>query len=539
MKRELAGLLAGVSLLLCACTPTGENTSLAKEQSTRYGQINTDGSAVVISSDNTVRTISADAQTVLHTQDGKYVSVLEKDGVLTVYEGEEKKYEDISVDSIRSMTEDALLFSKGDSFRPSSVASATEAPAPAEKENEETKQDYMVYRYTFSDGQVFSVKNPNGIRSSDKGSALLYYRVSDAEKSSLYLVKPNSSESEPLTSTPKNISLVGINSSGTVCSWLESYGNEYTLYLYSNGEKEKILTCDSSYLSYNMYFNEAETLAVLRSSNNNEIAIWTQADGIQKVKLPDITNYMLLTDQGGFYGSPNVTPEIFYVGTTVEPNLYNLYAVGTDGSREKLVSNITDADIRQGQLYYIKEDGTLYTGKLASGKLSEETRIADSVCDLVVSPNGKTVVYARDGGNDQLAAIYYYTVGQDKPVRITPEGYCRSTYYSYSGYGTYTMPAYFSADGKSIFYFSDPYQVDNSSTYTTTLMQYTISKDESTRIVSDILPQLDSTYTGYVVDENALRYYRFIESTDDYGNIFDLMLWNGTESTVLARDLKK
>lgn len=536
MKRELAGLLAGVSLLLCACTPTGENTSLAKKQSTRSGQINTDGSAVVISSDNTVRTISADAQRVLHTQDGKYVSVLEKDGVLTVYEGEEKKYEDTSVDSIRGMTEDALLFSKGDSFSPSSVASATEAPA--EKENEETKQDYMVYRYTFSDGQVFSVKNPNGIRFSDKGSALLYYRVSDTGKSSLYLVKPNSSESELLTSTPKNISLVGINSSGTVCSWLESDGNEYTLYLYSNGEKEKILTCDSSYLSYYMYFNEAETLAVLRSYNNNEIAIWTQADGIQKVKLPDITNYMLLTDQGGFYDSPDVTPEIFYVGTAVETNLYNLYAVGTDGSREKLVSNIIDADIRQGQLYYIKEDGTLYTGKLASGKLSEETRIADSVCDLVVSPNGKTVVYARDGGNDQLAAIYYYTVGQDKPVRITPEGYCRYTYYSYSGYGTYTMPAYFSADGKSIFYFSDPYQVDNSSTYTTTLMQYTISKDESTRIVSDILPQLDSTYTGYVVDENALRYYRFIESTDDYGNIFDFMLWNGTESTVLARDLK-
>lgn len=543
MKRELAGLLAGVSLLLCACGSSGGSASLAKSREVRYGPINTDGDALVISDDNTVRTISADAEKVIHTQDGKYVTLLEKDGVLTVYAGEEKKYEDTSVDTIKSMTEDMLLFSKGNDYKPSSVVeapAATEAAAPGEDSGAtEKKQDYVVGRYTFSDGQIFSVKNPNDLLGSDKGSALLYYQTSDSGKSSLFLVKPNSSESELVTSTSRSISLVGVNSSGTICAWLETEEKEHTLYFYANGEKEKVLTCEDSYMRYYMSFNEAEDMAILRSYVNNEIAIWTQADGIQKVKLPDPTSYMLFTEQGSFRNIPNVTPKTFYVGTSLDLYLYNLYAVGTDGSREKLASNITDAEVCQGQLYYIKEDGTLYTGKLSDSKLSEETRIADGVCDMVVSPNGKMVVYARDGGSDQLAAIYCYTVGQNKPVRITPEGYCSYTHYKYIEYDSYNMPAYFSADGKSIYYFNDPYQVDDSGTYTTTLMQYTISKEESTRIASDVLPQLDATYNrGYVVDSNAIRYKRFVENDEELGNIYDFVLWNGKENTVLARDLK-
>lgn len=215
----------------------------------------------------------------------------------------------------------------------------------------------------------------------------------------------------------------------------------------------------------------------------------------------------------------------------------NLYAVSQDGMREKLANNIKQMTIRMGHLYYIDYDGTLYTANLSDSSVSDEKKIADGVCDMTVSPDGTAVTYVRDVASDNIGSLYYYTAGLERPVRIEAESFCHASYYPFNKAWFYNFYTSFSNDGNTIYYFTDGSEVEDSGTFTATLMRYNIAENTSTRIGSDILPMLGSEYVGAFPSNNNLWYYKFATYDEEKRIICDLMFWNGETTSVLVNNI--
>ncbi|MDY3225961.1 MAG: WD40 repeat domain-containing protein [Candidatus Faecousia sp.] len=547
MKKQIS-LLMAAAICLCLCACASGSTYTETEAGIINGMVSDSGDAYIPSPDGTVETITGEVKTVQQTRDRKHTVILEEDGTLSVLSEGTRTVVAEEVDSFSSLTNDAFLFTQkkevdaSEASVPAATEAAPAAPAAADDESKDTVSVDIRSRYVFDGGGIYTMPVTTSCRLSNEGGTLLYSAaVKNTKKYALHMVKAGETESTILATTSNQISVAGVNHDGSVYAWAEGDQNECTVYLFANGEKQKAITGEKfNSTGYSLQFNKQEDFAILTSTNDTSMALWTADGGIVKAKLPNSRYGVAYTTRGSLATYPDVEAGTVYIQTDGDSNTRNLYAVNTDGMREKIANSITDVDIRFGNLYYIKDDGSLFTAKLSGSTLSDEHKIADSVCAFTVSPDGTAIVYARDVASDNIGALYYYSAGAERPVRIASESFCWAYHWSYSGYWTYYLPAVFSNDGKTIYYFTDGSQIEDSYNYTTTLMQYTIAKGDSVRIGSDILPYVYSNNVGGYPETNRLWYYKYT-SYDEEGQdvLCDLMYWNGESASVLANDIIK
>lgn len=545
MKKWVSALLvAAMCLSLCAC---GTKSTYAETGAAiSYGKVSESGDAVFPAPDGTVETITGEVKYARKTEDRKHTVILEEDGTLSVLSEGSRTVIAEDVEGFTSLTNDAFLFTQKKEVDAPEAPAATEAygaPAAAGSSSGKSKDTVSTSvgsRYVFASGEVYTMPASTvDSRLSTAGGTLLYSAaVKNTDKSALYLIKAEETEPTAVFTSTKQVRAAGTNHDGSVYAWAEGDKEGSTVYLCINGEKQKAFSADTLSSTYSLRFNKKEDFAILTGYDSPSIALWTASGGIVKAKLPNAVSETVCTSRGDISMYAETEAGTVYVQTQEDGTSRNLYAIASDGMREKIASSITNMDIRFGNLYYIKDDGTLFAAKLSGSTLSEERKIADDVCDFSVSPDGTAIVYARDVASDNVGAIYYYADGMDRPVRLTSEGYCMAYYFSYAKYWLYYLPAVFSNDGKTIFYFTDSSEIEDSGKYTATLMQYNIAKGDTVRIGSDILTYIGSNYIGGYPESNRLWYYKYTSYDEEEKDVLcDLMYWNGEAASVLVNDI--
>ncbi len=371
--------------------------------------------------------------------------------------------------------------------------------------------EYSYFMYSFLTGETTEMTNMGGYKTADESGAVLYNTYhSDTEKYALYRLMPSSSEAELLISSSDSLYPIGISNDGSIYAWAEVANETFTVYLFADGEKMKVVTEDetSSAYYYNIDFNKEQNFAVISSYDSSKMAIWTSENGISKATLPNAlaitTPY---TDVGIMSSYPDVDASAVYVQTAEDKNLVNVYSVSLNGSREKLVGNVTDFLIRNHHMYYITEEGTLYCAHVENGAISDEKKITDDVCDFTVSPDGSAIAYAKSVSSDRVGSIYYFSDQTEKPIRLTSEGYCYAYYMSYSKYWMYGVGARFSNDSKRVFYFTDPDEIKDSGRYSASLQVFDIQSQQSEKIGSDITTTFGSEYLNGYPKATGIWYY--------------------------------
>ena len=94
---------------------------------------------------------------------------------------------------------------------------------------------------------------------------------------------------------------------------------------------------------------------------------------------------------------------------------YTIYHVSKSGAK-KIADEVTRGGIStSGKVaYYIDEDDTLYTYDLKKGKAD---KIAEDVTsDVVISPNGKVVLYCTSSDDDDDVRLYAYRGGKSQSI---------------------------------------------------------------------------------------------------------------------------
>lgn len=534
MKKILSLCIAIVLCVsLCACGSASKYTE--NKLALQNGAISIDGDAFFPKQDGTVEKISGEIYSAVATKDRNHTVILEKDGSLSILSGGTKTLIANDVRGISEVTDDAIIFSR--------LENEGKYYPPNDYSFEKSSNNIYSYgRYTFLNAETYSLGESVTYRMSDIGGTLLYSINNEKNnKYELHLVKANEVASNIVLTSTNPIQAVGVNQDGSVYAWAEKSSDGYTVFIYANGEKQKAFVDEKAdAYSYYMSFNAAGNFATITASGFDTIALWTLGNGVTKVRLPgNLYNSTFYTDTGHIGTYPEVEAGAVYVLTDEGKNVKNLYAITLDGTREKIANSITDMAIRLGHLYYITNDGVLYASDLSNGVLTNETKIADGVCDFVTSPDGAAIIYSRDVASDCMGALYYYTAKLDRPVRISAESYCYAYYYSYSGYWSYNLPARFSNDGTTILYFADSSKIEDTYYYSGTLMQYKIANEETIRIGSDILTSIDGAYVGSYPKYDDFWYYKYATLDDEGRAIFDLMYWNGEAASTLANDIVK
>lgn len=534
MKKWTTALLAALMCVsMSGCGKPVAETYTETRLASYQGVISASGDAYIPAQDGTVQKITGEIQRVIKTQDRAHIVVLEKDGNLYVLEGETKTPVASDVKQIRAVTNDGLLYTRIELV--DAPVAEEEVPAETEEDAKPEKVEITVYdRYVFESGEVCPMGELLNYSMAQTGAALLYTTQNkDTGKYELRLIKGDEVASNVIISASNPMAPAGVNHDGSVYGWAELGEDEYTVYVYANGEREKAFSgtdkVDTN--SFRLLFNDTEDAALILTYMDDTVAMWTAAEGSSKVKLPSDVSFWMYDDEGVLSADRGFGVDTVYVRTW-DADAYsysNLYAVTRDGMREKLANGIRDMVIRKGHLYYVDLDSTLYMADLSDGTISNEKKIADGVYHMAVSPDGTAVTYIRDVASDGIGALYYFAAGLERPVRIEPEAFSGAKGESW---------LVFSNDGTSVYYFTDGSKTGD--VYTATLMQYHLAEDTSTRIGSDVMRKLESEYVESFPGSASLWYYKF--STCDVVDekervICDLMFWNGETGSVLANEV--
>ena len=536
MKKTISTCLTFLLLLsvISGCGTEGKKESFVETKKVALeGKIASDGSGIIPLQDGTYKSISGEGYSIGITEDRKSIVFLEKDGALSVIIDENKVSVDADVREVDIIRNDSVIYSKLKNL--GKYYPTNDYSYDSYKDNE-----WSYYRYSFISRETIELTDESSYKVAKNTGNILYSTFSEkTNKYTLNRLMADSSEYEVLLTSETEIIPVGISDDGSLYSWCEESGEDFVVYMSVNGEREKVFTItDNSSRRIKVSFNKAKNFAVISSYDSDYVALWTPDTGITKVKLTNELAFLgVYTDIGHLDDYDDVDAGTIYICTDEEANIKNLYAITLDGNREKIVSKVLKWAIRNDFLYYITDDNVLFGASVKDGTVTNESKIADGVCDFSISPDGSAIVYIRDVANDMIGSLYYYKSGNEKPVKIVNESYCDAYYLSYSGYWVYAIGAQFSNDGKGIYFFTDPDAIKDTSKYTATLQLYDIEKDEKTKIAADIMTTLTSEYINRYPEYSNLWYYKYISYDKDSGTICDLMFWNGESSTKLAKDI--
>lgn len=533
-KKQLLIFLVTVCFMLAGCDGafSRDTQPLPVNSITISGYTDSDGTAYIPSRTSTTVTIPGDAHWVVQTMDRQHIILLETDGRLTLFDGngENKKVIAENINDIVAICNTGIIVVQARN------GNQYYNPEIAGDWDEGTVKNFG--KYTFMDDRLTWIGENLEMVVAQNSTSVAY-----ADAAGVIYVLPDGALSEiKIGSYMLTGDLEGVSDDGSVVVWSDTdeVENICTVYLYSAGEREKALEFNNDYSFVDVRFNETSDMAIISSNYSDTLAFWSSENGISSIRLTnELSSSMIFTQQGPFFSSePTTGDEWFYVSVENDNGSDNLYAIRADGSREKVLSSVTNVSIQDGNVFYIDADMALGCAKIDGYMLLDKMDIAHDVYDFHVSPDGTQICYAKNVTEDMVASIYYYRIGADAPTRITVNGYCFSRYYSYLEFYLNDISVYFTADGEYIYYFEDGEDTGTGYIYSGTLMRYDIKNDESTRIGTDVITDIDCEYRMEYLDADGFWYLKFMSyDSDSYVMTTDLMFWNETEAVIIARNI--
>ena len=325
-----------------------------------------------------------------------------------------------------------------------------------------------------------------------------------------------------------------VSNDGKTALWVEKdeSSDEAVSYLYHDGEKTKLTTLDSDSSSATLRFNLAQNAFAVADIYADEFFFRNNGGELVKVKLSDdLASSTVYTASGNLIFDGGSRIDGLYIRVDADDG-DNVYFIDAEGERDKILSDIQDMDIQSGVISYIDADDNLRVAKLENGELKDETKVAGDAAALKLSRDGKYLYYVKGADTERnTGALYRYTLKSDESEKIASEIYIWSLLDFYVSY------FYISDDGKTVYYFEDVEDIEDTYTDYGTLKCATVGK-EPVKIGTDILVQSPNDgLQGKYVNANAFVYSKFVSLDAEENLIVNWMFYDGKEASTLAKDV--
>lgn len=470
-----------------------------------FARYDSDGIAYIPVMDGNIVKVDDNVFRSLLAPDRKHVVTLTKDKALyyTGIDQTEKKQITDNGNSIKDVTEQGVLY---------------------------TDFDEDFHRYLFADETDVNLGPVDDFVCSEEN-----FNVAFCEESSVYILEGTSQEKEKIGNISDECNLLYVSDDGKTIYWEDYKPYEETVYVYTDGEKSKVGTFETSSKSTGTYvkFNKNKTYAVIENNNSDMLFVMPSVGEPIKIKLGgELGSTRIYTASGAIDMDSSSEFTGLYVSVEGSDG-NNLYYIDDKGEREKVLSGVGSYVIYEGFLYYVDEDSNLKIAKLSGASLSEEEKVTGDVEILNSESINGYVYFAKDySSSEETGILYAYKKGSE-PIKIASDVYC----WVYGRLGFISGAT--SSDGKTIYFFKDSSDIGDTYSNSGVLYKYTYNDSEPTKIASDvIIGTLSSGYVSGVVDNNSFIYLKYSSVKGD-DIISDWYYYDGSESTKMVGDVIK
>ena len=368
-----------------------------------------------------------------------------------------------------------------------------------------------LYRYSFKSGSAAKMTNDvddvRDVAFAQDGCGLLYLR-----DGKLYILTAGAEEPVKIANTDKDTQPLYLSDDGKTALWGEKTDSgAYTIYLWEKEEKRKLGKVDGRSMD-SVVSADQKLFLFWGNGDTGSVLLWEKGkeEGV-KVKLDVGWTMKAYTPSGPLEQSSGVKE--LYLSASGDEG-YTVYRVDLAGEKEKLFSKAYDWTVLDGRFYWVKQDGTLLSGKLKGDEITEETELDEDVTRLWMPYGGKHLFYLK--GEDRDCELYCYKSGEKAPVKVDSDVY---------GYFILLSPS-----GDSAVYIKDA----DYNSYSGDLMTRSWG-GQRTKVSADVFWP-GTIGSGMANDDlaqpNAIWFIADVE--DDCGTLY---FWNGKEKKKLASDV--
>lgn len=393
-----------------------------------------------------------------------------------------------------------------------------------EVKDEDGKVD--VYRYDFSkNDEVLAVSrkvNYDDVDYSDQYSKDISFV--QAYYGNIKVLKPDSNDFVNIAQYDKNydISLCGVSSDGQILSWVLEKDNERELYIYYNGNAEKIMgNVESKHCSIEFAPDNSSFVVY----DKNQVVFWRKGDKECTMISFAIDVGLLYSENGLEFSRDSQTKSKGFFVVLVGESSCNLYYVEFDtGEKHKLLSKILDVKIYGDRVVYVDDTGVLYTAEIdfKNYKLNDSKRISSDIYNYTVANQNTDYIYYIKDFLDNGYSLYVYDVKEDTAVKIAGD----------------LSDVEIATDGKTVFYITDAFYSSGNRKHLGVLNVYDAKKDESHKVASDvIINSLTSGIDDWVYSDSL--FFSIYEGGSNEGDLSKLCYYDGKDYEVLLSGIGK
>lgn len=364
------------------------------------------------------------------------------------------------------------------------------------------------YRYSFSTGA--SIKIDSSLYAVADDSISILYSNSDG---TVNILPSTSSSATEIGQYIGTFAPVCVNNAGTIGVWSITNSDVCSVFLYNSGERERLDQVDADYnYTYASFSGDNNSLIVV-NTNSPIVFIKNNGEDTIKIELPSNINSSLFyteDDQFQYSDKINANSSIYLSAETDDYGYSDLYCVNLSGDRERVLSNVRECVVKNGHLYYTNEDYSLFSCTIKEADLSKEEKVSANVYTIQASPNGDSICYGKNIGEDEVGALYYYSSKTNESSRITTDA--RFIYYELSSINSYIAYDYsvFSDDGRYLYYFKDTTSIADTYQDYGTLCQYRVDEDMSDTLLNDAMTFISTGVKNGYVDSDFFWGIQFV-----------------------------
>ncbi len=355
----------------------------------------------------------------------------------------------------------------------------------------------------------------------------------------VYSLTGDSDESIKLGNYEDNCRLLSVSDDGKTVFWEDYNDDEVNVYIYADEEKTKICTFETESAGTCVFQNADNDYAVIVNDGSDELFILQGTDEPIKAELGNkISSPYIYTENGMLNDDEKSKFSGVYIALEGENEESNLYYIDKKGNRERVVSNIGEFTIYNGHLYYIDENKNLKNAVLSGEKIRDEKKIAGDVESISSTCRNGYLYFVRDMSSKNSTGSLYVSRKGEEPIKITSD----MSFYKYDGYtiGRYPwimLQIEISQDGRSVYYYQDEKDIDDSYEEVGELYRFTYGASDSEKISSDVLIySLNSGLTETMINDKSFIYKKF-STVRDEKVLADWFYFDGKESHKMASNV--
>ncbi|MGC4018114.1 MAG: hypothetical protein QM793_01980 [Muricomes sp.] len=342
----------------------------------------------------------------------------------------------------------------------------------------------------------------------------------------------NEAEKEPVKiSSYKDaeaVKLLGVSDNGKLAAWAEGINEATEVYVSEEGEKTKVGNfddIDGEYQISQVELVNNGTEAIFYHTGSEKIFRKKQGKEPQEIHAGgnvELAGIYSAKDKISINEKAKVEELYVEVESNNEDGKIDLYCIEENGERQKLLSDITLIwYIKNGKVFYEKDEETLYCADLGKMEVKNETKLASDVMSTECSFDGRVLYFQKLNDVEELTSLY--VVRTDGKI-LEPEKIA-------SGVSGYNI----SEDGMGVAYTAQGRAIEDASgSYGELYVKY-MGKDAK-KISSDVA-WVYSNKEYSIIDVSELAFFKYDTLNDDNKIIGNYEIYDGKNVSIIGKEL--